>query len=58
MTTYILQKDLPNLSKGSILVKEVDSNWYHIDKDNYGMYFSLFSNVVENNPKWFKLKEK
>ena len=56
MSTYILQKDMPNLSKGTEF-KKADNGWYYVDKDNFGMYYSIFSKVVENNPEWFKLKE-
>lgn len=56
MSIYVLQKDMPNLSKGSELIK-ADNGWYYVDRDNFGMYFSLFNKVVENNTEWFKLKE-
>ena len=53
--TYILQKDLPNLIAGATLIK--NGEVYETLNDKYGKYFSLYANVIENNPEWFKLKE-
>lgn len=53
MKTYILQKDLPNMKKGS----EFEFNENIMLYVHYNSCYSYPPIVVENNPEWFKLKE-
>lgn len=58
MSTYILQKDLPDYEAGEEFVYSKNSLYYeasNTDKD--GCRGKWPPSYVENNPEWFKLKE-
>lgn len=66
MTTYILQKDLPNLKAGAefeyvtseTLGRLVPPHYYHKPEKDSISYdgISYLPTEVENNPEWFKQK--
>lgn len=49
--SVILRKDLPNLKKGAVLVRE--DGVFSIEKDDFGKHFFLDQATVLSKPDWF-----